>query len=983
MMRFTIPHGVRDFPGLFSRISRLSLSLGISATLTALTIATSVRAEIYTRPIKEILSSHIGSEVDKTKDETLGTTPVEKDLCTVASHDECQAGFESSLSDGFAFPYGAAVAASGEVYVADANNNRVQVFSPTGAFVRMFGWEVNKTEDETPGAKQAEKNMCTAISGDTCKAGVPGGLAGQISSDPSIAIDHATGNVFVQDHDSRRVDEYKASGEFLLTMGAGVNQTEDGTLGATEAEKNVCTAISGDVCRAGVQNTPEGSKPGAFSFPTTGDGDLLAVGGAQDLLYVGDEHRVQEFDLTSGEWKGEISLLSLSAEEFSSVGALALDNSCGLREPALTEATIPKCKEFDPGYGDLYLVYGPGGQSTTIRKFTSGGTEVKEGHYPLTPSPREANAVLHLDSLAIDSLGHLAVGEDENGNGAATVTFGSLYDAATGRLRTEFVGPGIDRLGSADPFSGLAFSGEGDLYGVSDTGHEVLSFIPVHVADLVVKPQVCVPASEVETDVRLNCQLNGEVNPEEVSNTEVFFEWGRSPALGTRTPRQVLCTAVCGNALGSVNATVEGVRPNESSFFYRVAGYDQNVLSPERALFSEPGSFTTPLVAAWIGETHSQFVKASSVVLLGELNPENAPTRYAYQYATGRACEEAEQELEHAVQLNECLGVAESLTRESVAYGKIHTTAELPALQPATAYRYRMVATSHNTAKTETRESQGPEAQLTTAPAAQPQAQTGRVSAVGTTSATISGSVNPDGQPATYCFELGVYAGSQTQYGALTSGTVPVNTTPIGEAFGVSGLQPGTTYAYRIKISTPGFGEAYGSPVLFTTEGLPTVLAVPAPLGVLAMPEGVTFPQESPVGVVTPKKLTRAQQLARALKACKKKRGSKQRASCERSARKKYGTKSETNNETATGRHLDAEMDRKTRDIRERCDDAGAGVRDDRWRLCRQEVPDHLHQADQSERAGGPQRQERQEGNQRRRRPEWRAGTAGNPGAAG
>jgi hypothetical protein len=40
-----------------------------------------------------------------------------------------------------------------------------------------------------------------------------------------------------------------------------------------------------------------------------------------------------------------------------------------------------------------------------------------------------------------------------------------------------------------------------------------------------------------------------------------------------------------------------------------------------------------------------------------------------------------------------------------------------------------------------------------------------------------------------------------------------------------------------------------------------------------------------------PKPLTRAQKLAKALKACKKVRNKRTRASCEKQARKKYGTK--------------------------------------------------------------------------------------------
>ena len=68
----------------------------------------------------------------------------------------------------------------------------------------------------------------------------------------------------------------------------------------------------------------------------------------------------------------------------------------------------------------------------------------------------------------------------------------------------------------------------------------------------------------------------------------------------------------------------------------------------------------------------------------------------------------------------------------------------------------------------------------------------------------------------------------------------------------------------------------------FTTEGLPGILAVPAPLGQLPIP-GIGFPGESKV-----KPLTNAQKLSKALKVCDK-RSKRQRAGCERRARRKYG----------------------------------------------------------------------------------------------
>jgi hypothetical protein len=72
------------------------------------------------------------------------------------------------------------------------------------------------------------------------------------------------------------------------------------------------------------------------------------------------------------------------------------------------------------------------------------------------------------------------------------------------------------------------------------------------------------------------------------------------------------------------------------------------------------------------------------------------------------------------------------------------------------------------------------------------------------------------------------------------SGSVGSEPVSVGESFTLTGLQPGTTYAYRIAISS-GYGASYGEPVTFTTLGLPSVLELPPLLAMLAVPS-IAFP---------------------------------------------------------------------------------------------------------------------------------------------
>jgi DNA-binding beta-propeller fold protein YncE len=83
-------------------------------------------------------------------------------------------------------PVGVAVApTSGNVFIADSGNARVEVFGPKGNFIAAWGWGV------TDGKAQSE--VCTA----NCQAGIPGSGAGQFSNPTSIAA--ASNRVYVGD----------------------------------------------------------------------------------------------------------------------------------------------------------------------------------------------------------------------------------------------------------------------------------------------------------------------------------------------------------------------------------------------------------------------------------------------------------------------------------------------------------------------------------------------------------------------------------------------------------------------------------------------------------------------------------------------------------------------------------------------------------------------------------------------------------------
>ena len=216
---------------------------------------------------------------------------------------------------------------------------------------------------------------------------------------------------------------------------------------------------------------------------------------------------------------------------------------------------------------------------------------------------------------------------------------------------------------------------------------------------------------------------------------------------------------------------------------------------------------------------------------------------------------------------------------------------------PDRTYSYRLLADNEHTEVREGKEvieggpQQGAEGSFTTTVLPTVQALTGTAGAITQTSAIVSGTVNPEGHPAVYAFELGIDSGAGTQYGVVFSGPAGSGSVPAQESFALTGLQPGATYAYRITISSLGYGVSYGATQTFTTAGLPAALSVPSPLPQLAVPN-VAFPTETKVSTTTkkatPKKCAKGKKLShgKCVKAKIKKHKQAKKSSASRQAKR-------------------------------------------------------------------------------------------------
>lgn len=200
----------------------------------------------------------------------------------------------------------------GWIYVADANNNRIQAFSvddngtpldPSDdfeVFEFTIGRGVNQTaiDDDEP---QAARNICTAASNDVCRGGATGSLGGEFNHPQGIDIDQQSGHFFVREWEpNRRVQEFEPDGSFVRAFGWDV--VSEGTDDDTAADEFE-TCFIADECKAA---GPAGDQIGNFGLRTGGGtegsqkpGIALAPPDADNAgeLFVADggNRRVQRF----------------------------------------------------------------------------------------------------------------------------------------------------------------------------------------------------------------------------------------------------------------------------------------------------------------------------------------------------------------------------------------------------------------------------------------------------------------------------------------------------------------------------------------------------------------------------------------------------------------------------------------------------------------------------------------------------------------
>ena len=185
------------------------------------------------------------------------------------------------------FPVGVAVdRASGDLYVADRNNFRIDKFDVEGEFLVAWGWGVAD-------GKSLELQACGPAAEPPSRrcfeaAEVEGSHGAHNEDGPgavkpvSVAVDPSGHDVYVADATLRRVTKFTPSGEFLFMVGKEV----DKTTGADICRKEDIPPEGTDECGKG----GAGPGPGEFTHPAS-----LVIDGS-GRVWVGDTERISSFD---------------------------------------------------------------------------------------------------------------------------------------------------------------------------------------------------------------------------------------------------------------------------------------------------------------------------------------------------------------------------------------------------------------------------------------------------------------------------------------------------------------------------------------------------------------------------------------------------------------------------------------------------------------------------------------------------------------
>lgn len=469
---------------------------------------------------------------------------------------------------------------SSDVYVTDQGNRRIEKFTPTGEFVLMFGKQVNKTAVEASGS-EAEQNICTAASLNTCQAGVQASSPGAFDPANSpfveehgylfVAVDNSSGpskgDVYVADSSDHLITKFDSTGKVVGGWG------NNGPGGLPNGQLN------GSAATAPIK----GFYPHFEGLATDSAGNLWVAdegldNGAvaefrQDSSFVTDWETGNGFNgFSIGDSRGGMALDSLDnvyivGEKYDAagswVGAILSSDILGITvDPISDEPYIARTESFF--------------DAPTIRRYDG------------SCKPFESKAMC----AAVESFGagHFSLTASESVAGLAIDPSGSAKTVYASELRGEVAAFSIETVPDVETRKASGFT-------------------------------------------TTSAVLNGTVNPDGVALSECLFEWGES---SSPYEHSVACepnAAGVGSGVAqvSVHASVSGLAAGKTYHFRLVAGNANDI----NAVIDEPSqgvdvTFGPPLLES----SGVAAVSSTAATLQALVDPNGVDTHMHFEYGT-------------------------------------------------------------------------------------------------------------------------------------------------------------------------------------------------------------------------------------------------------------------------------------------------------------------------------------------------------------
>jgi hypothetical protein len=412
--------------------------------------------------------------------------------------------------------------------------------------------------------------ICEADSSpvDICKQGSASSKAGGLGLPQGIAVDKATGNVFVTDQTNRRVSVYSANGVFQGAFGWGVDT------GAAGFE--FCTTASG--CQS-----PAAAGAAAGQFGT--QIGYAAIDPTSGKLYVADKanRRVDRFSFTLN-GSGEVTNAA-----FDLAFGWGVDTNIGAFEVCTTASTCNAGVTTSPGNPGQFAA----NQPVDVAVDSSGAVYAVEST-ALSANKRRVHkftpqvgppvfAPSAFDDTDLSSTSNVnapqwvAIGPEDHvfvakafplGTGAPPATVPERrvleLDASGAVLDTHLAGAGINLLNDIE-----LDVGPGDTAGRLYAANAAQQRVDVFIDAFTEAPTATTGATTAGAEWYLR-QLHGEVNPNGRHVASCHFEYGLTTEYGTVVPcDQSQASLGEGITATSVSAETEPLEPN-TTYHYRL-----------------------------------------------------------------------------------------------------------------------------------------------------------------------------------------------------------------------------------------------------------------------------------------------------------------------------------------------------------------------------------------------------------------------------